>query len=133
MHENTRVRTHSCVHIHSQVYSDSYFRADGKAGPGMCDRNASTGLCEANLRKDPGFHLVASGVDLVSNHIPTGADGAFEVRVLRRDGDVVVTVDGHTSVHWTDPQPLQGGYVGLRQMLNTRESTYTHLTVLSVP
>eukprot|EP01047_Picozoa_sp_COSAG01_P095335 COSAG01_NODE_26057_length_724_cov_27.251200_2_plen_79_part_00 len=26
----------------------------------------------ANLRKDPGFHLVGHGVDLVSNHGPPG-------------------------------------------------------------
>eukprot|EP00038_Savillea_parva_P014159 m.214529 g.214529 ORF g.214529 m.214529 type:complete len:299 (+) comp27211_c0_seq1:59-955(+) len=113
------------------VYSDSYFRADGKAGPGLCDRNTTTGLCEANLRKDPGFHLVAHGVDLVSNHVPRGAHGAFEVAVVRRGGTVEVTVDGRTSVRWTDPNPLAGGFVGLRQMLNTNASTYTHLDVVS--
>jgi len=110
------------------TYSDSYFRPDGRTGPGDCDRNATTGLCIANLRKDPGFHLVASGNDLVGGHRPANGR-AFEVRVVRLGGQIVLSVDGAPEVTWTDPSPLGGGYIGLRQMSNTGQASYTHLDV----
>lgn len=85
----------------------------------------------ANLRKDPGFNLVAVGTDLISNHKPANGQ-AFEVRVLRQGGHILLSVDGRPEVEWTDQNPLGAGYIGLRQMSNTQSATYTHFDVLSV-
>ena len=111
------------------TYSDSYFRPDGHNGSGICDRN-SDGKCVANLRKDPGFHLVGHGIDLMSNRGPPGH--VFEVVVRRsgKTGVIILSVDGANEVTWTDPEPFTGtGYIGLRQMANTGSSRYTHFDV----
>eukprot|EP01047_Picozoa_sp_COSAG01_P095334 COSAG01_NODE_26057_length_724_cov_27.251200_1_plen_57_part_00 len=51
--------------------------------------------------------------------------------VVRRSpgGHVLLLVDGKSEVEWVDSTPLGGGYIGLRQMLNTLSSTYTHFDV----
>jgi hypothetical protein len=109
-----------------QTYSDSYFRPNGNQGIGICDRTPA-GLCAANLRKDPGFHLVAAGVDLIGGQ----GQRVYEVTVRRKGGMLSVLVDGKAEVEWEDPAPLRGnGYVGLRQMLDTGSSLYTHFEVV---
>ena len=46
-------------------------------------------------------------------------------------GMLSVLVDGKAEVEWEDPAPLRGnGYVGLRQMLDTGSSLYTHFEVV---
>ena len=114
-------------------YSDSYWRAGNGTQP--CDRNPHDGKCTANLRKNPGFVLAAQGDDLVLNRTPKNGK-AFEI-VLRRVGaTTTVTVDGVTSLEYTDDggmsAPFQGGYVGLRQMLTTRIGVYTHFDVHAI-
>jgi hypothetical protein len=111
-------------------YSDSYWRAGNGTQP--CDRNPNDGKCTANLRKNPGFSMVAEGDDLVLSRAPKNGK-AFEV-VLRRVGPkITITVDGATSLEWTDDgrmsAPFKGGYVGLRQMLTTHIGIYTHFDV----
>ena len=111
------------------AYSDSYFRPDGKAGPGICDRDPQ-GRCAANLRKNPGFHLVAAGEDVMEHR----GQRVYEVHVRRsgRDGVIELLVDNRTSVRWTDSSPLPApgmGFVGLRQMAHTGSSLYTFFEV----
>ena len=111
-------------------YSDSYWRAGNGTQP--CDRNPTDGKCAANLRKNPGFVIAAQGDDLVLGRAPKNGK-AFEI-VLRRVGaKTTITVDGVTSLEWTDDgimsAPFKGGYVGLRQMLTTRIGVYTHFDV----
>jgi hypothetical protein len=111
-------------------YSDSYWRAGNGSQP--CDKNPNDGKCTANLRKNPGFSMVAEGDDLILGRAPKNGK-AFEV-VLRRVGPkVTITVDGATSLEWTDDgrmsAPFKGGYVGLRQMLTTHIGVYTHFDV----
>lgn len=110
-------------------YSDSYWRAGDGTKP--CDRNPD-GNCTANLRKNPGFSMVAQGDDLVLGRAPKNGK-AFEI-VLRRVGaKATITVDGVKSLEWLDDgrmsAPFEGGYVGLRQMLTTHIGTYTHFDV----
>jgi hypothetical protein len=109
------------------VYSDSYFRPDGKTGPGICDRTPE-GLCAANLRRDPGFKMVKAGIDLIGG----GPSKVYEVVVRRDRGMIQVLVDGKASVEWEDPQPYGGGYFGLRQMWQTNSSLYSHFEVVSL-
>lgn len=111
-------------------YSDSYWRAGNGSQP--CDRNPNDGKCTANLRKNPGFVIAAQGDDLVLGRAPKNGK-AFEI-VLRRVGArSTITVDGVTSLDWTDDgcmsAPYKGGYVGLRQMSTTRLGVYTHFDV----
>ena len=126
-------------------YSDSYYRGDayGPAGkplpanetPPACSVNPHDGKCAANLRKNPGFHLVQQGDDLLIHRAPR--DGvAFEV-VLRKLGAALsVTVDGAPAIAWTDNSssttgPLAGGFIGLRQMAAMGVGTYTHFEVFT--
>ena len=111
-------------------YSDSYWRAGNGSQP--CDRNPHDGMCAANLRKNPGFSIVAQGDDLVLGRAPRNGK-AFEI-VLRRVGPTMtMTVDGAESLEWTDDgrmsAPFAGGYVGLRQMSTTHMGIYTHFDV----
>ena len=77
-------------------YSQSYYRgapapANGTTKP--CDLNPHDGKCTANLRKNPGFHLVQQGDDLLIHRRPRNGV-AFEV-VVRRDKAVIsISVDG---------------------------------------
>lgn len=73
----------------------------------------------ANLRKSPGFHLVAQGAD----PIPPVADarGAFyRVEVVHDGPDVSFSVDGLPLWRWTDDGTtgprVRGGRIGFRQM-----------------
>ena len=87
------------------------------------------------MRKDPGFHLVQRGVDLITHRRPAN-DIAFEVVLTRLDGLVKISVDGHNEISWRDQGPgaaLGGGFIGLRAMRNTAASVYTHFDVYKLP
>ena len=79
---------------------------------------------------------MAKGVDLISCGQPRThecASRVYEVVVRRQCGTIAVLVDGKGSIEWEDPAPLAGpGFIGLRQMLDTRASLYTHFEVLSL-
>jgi hypothetical protein len=84
----------------------------------------------AHIRKNYGFHLVSQGSDFITG---TGA-GPHRVRVLKLDNKISVEVDGKLSVRWTDDgialgPVLRDGLLGLRQMVYTREASYTHFKV----
>ena len=114
-------------------YSDSYYRGAPQPLPQNetfhCDLNPH-GNCTANMRKNPGFHLVQQGDDLVIHRTPK--DGiAFEIVLRKVGGNIAVTVDGVLSLAWTDNSsiPLGGGFIGLRQMASMGIGTYTHFEV----
>lgn len=71
-----------------------------------------------NLRKSPGFHLVAQGAD----PLPPLADvdGHYRVAVTMRGPEVAFAVDGLELFRWVDDgaagPPLGGGRIGFRQM-----------------
>lgn len=73
----------------------------------------------ANLRKSPGFHLVAQGADPIPPVVD--ARGAFyRVEIVKDGPDVSFSVDGLALWRWTDDGttgPLVGGgRIGFRQM-----------------
>ena len=76
----------------------------------------------ANLRKNKGFHLVATGQDLVFD---APADAFQTVRVYKRGGTIRITVDDDLSVAFDDdgktfgPVHTHSGWIGLRQMGHT--------------
>ena len=86
----------------------------------------------ANLRKNKGFHLVATGKDLVAD---SSADAFQTVRVYKRGGKIRVTVDDALSVAYDDDGQTFGavhthsGWIGLRQMGHTLKCEYGHLKI----
>ncbi|WP_418275788.1 DUF1961 family protein [Isoptericola jiangsuensis] len=67
-----------------------------------------------NLRKSPGFHLVAQGADPLPG--PDDADGHYRVRVTKRGAAVQFAIDDLTLFTFHDAAPLGAGRLGFRQM-----------------
>ena len=67
-----------------------------------------------NLRKSPGFRLVAQGADPLPG--PEDADGHYRVRVTKRGADVAFAIDDLTLFTFHDDAPLGAGRIGFRQM-----------------
>src|SRR6185295_4083055 len=90
---------------------------------------------DANLRKNPGFHRVAIGKDLVT----PGPAGAFQtIRLYKRGGVIRLMVDDVVSVAYDDDGKTNGpiwnhaGLIGLRQMGRTVRCEYDHLKVYAL-
>lgn len=89
----------------------------------------------ANVRKNAGFKLVASGPDRVVD----GPGDAFQVvRVYKRGGTIRLMVDDIISVAFDDDGKTHGpvwnhsGWIGLRQMGHTGRGEYDSLKVYPV-
>lgn len=71
-----------------------------------------------NLRKSPGFHLVAQGADPLPP--VDDIDGHYRVRVRKHGPEVVFGIDELDLFRWVDDgatgPPLTGGRIGFRQM-----------------
>jgi len=71
-----------------------------------------------NLRKSPGFHLVAQGADPLP--APADADSHYRVRVTKRGPEIAFAIDDLELFRWTDDgatgPPLGPGRIGFRQM-----------------
>lgn len=86
----------------------------------------------ANLRKNHGFHLVASGKDYI---ISGDADAFQTVQIYKRGAKIRVAVDGLVSVAFDDdgqtygPVLDQSGWIGLRQMGHTLRCEYGHVKI----
>ena len=90
------------------------------------DRSFST------LRKNRGFHLVASGED----YIAAGEVNAFQtVQIYKWSEKIRVMVDGLVAVAFDDdgetfgPVHKHSGWIGLRQMGHTLHCEYGHLKI----
>jgi len=86
----------------------------------------------ANIRKNSGFNLVATGPDLVTG----GAAEAFQtIRIYKRGGTIRLIVDDVISAAWDDdgvkygPVLTNDGWIGLRQMEHAVRGEYDHLKV----
>lgn len=84
----------------------------------------------ANMRKSPGFFLVAEGRDLVFQ----APNDVFQtVRIYKRGGNIRVIVDDVVALAYDDdgvtygPIYDQAGWIGLRQMGRTRSCEYGHV------
>jgi hypothetical protein len=88
----------------------------------------------ANVRKNRGFHLVATGPDLVVN---APADAFQTIRLYKRGGTIRLMVDDLVSVAYDDDGKAYGpvwthsGWIGLRQMGHTVRCEYDDLKVYS--
>jgi hypothetical protein len=89
----------------------------------------------ANVRKNSGFWLVASGDDQIQGHgygrVP------HHIRLLKVKNHLQVEVNGKLSVSFTDDGKTYGpvwgdGYIGLRQMNHILSATYQNLRVYRV-
>ncbi|MBC8356383.1 MAG: DUF1961 family protein [Planctomycetes bacterium] len=89
--------------------------------------NAGTRGGRANLRKNKGKVLIASGNDLITS----GETGTFQtVRIYKRGGVIRVMVDDVVAVAYDDARPLgQLGWIGFRQMGHTLSCRYGHVKV----
>lgn len=87
-----------------------------------------------NLRKAPGFHLVAQGADPLP--APADADGPYRVELLKRGPHLRFSIDGVVLLDWTDDArngPVVGaGHLGFRQMAPLR-ARWTDLVVEELP
>lgn len=86
----------------------------------------------SNLRKNRGFHLVASGED----YIAAGEANAFQtVQIYKHGGTIRIMVDGLVAVAFDDdgetfgPVHKHSGWIGLRQMGHTVRCEYGHLKI----
>ena len=92
----------------------------------------AAGRGSAHIRKNKGFHLVATGEDLVT----AASAGTFQtVRIYKRGGQIRLMVDDRISVAWNDdgrrfgPVWIHSGWIGLRQMAHTVRCEYGHVKV----
>lgn len=83
-----------------------------------------------NLRKSPGFHLVAQGADPLPG--PEDADGHYRVRVVKRGQEVSFSIDDLRLFGFHDPEPLGAGRIGFRQM-SPLVAHYRNLEVTALP
>lgn len=67
-----------------------------------------------NLRKSPGFHLVAQGADPLPP-LPD-IDGHYRISVTKRGSRISFAIDDLPLFSWDDPEPLGRGRIGFRQM-----------------
>jgi hypothetical protein len=86
----------------------------------------------ANLRKNKGFALVASGNDLIRD----APEGSFQtIRVYKKGGLIRMMVDDVVSLAYDDdgtsngPVHVHSGWIGLRQMGHTVKCQYGHVKV----
>lgn len=86
----------------------------------------------ANVRKNKGFALVATGPDLVAN---APEDAWQTIRLYKRGGTIRLMVDDVISVAFDDDGKSHGpvwthtGWIGLRQMAHTIRCEYDDLKV----
>jgi len=86
----------------------------------------------ANVRKNTGFQLVATGPDQIR---AAPADAFQVVRIYKNGGTIRLTVDDVISVAFDDDGKTHGtvwnhsGWMGLRQMGHTVRCEYDHLKV----
>ena len=86
----------------------------------------------ANVRKNAGFHLVATGKDLITN---APADSFQTIRLYKRSGAIRLMVDDMIEVAFDDDGKTYGpvwthsGGIGLRQMAHTIRCEYDDLKV----
>lgn len=86
----------------------------------------------ANMRKSPGFFLVAEGRDLIYQ---APIDVFQTVRIYKRGGNIRVIVDDMVALAYDDDGVTYGpvydhaGWIGLRQMGKTRSCEYGHVTL----
>lgn len=88
-----------------------------------------------NLRKSPGFHLVAQGAD----PLPAigDVDGFYRIAVERRGASIAFSIDDLRLFEWTDVDdaatgpPVGAGRIGFRQMAPLR-ALYRNLEVTAL-
>jgi hypothetical protein len=106
-------------------YHISYWASSLEDGPRV----------DANLRKNPGFQLVAVGRDLAT---PAAADAFQTIRLYKRGGTIRLMVDDVVSVAFDDDGQTNGpiwdhaGWIGLRQMGRTVRCEYDHVAVYAL-
>jgi hypothetical protein len=86
----------------------------------------------SNLRKNKGFHLVASGPDLVES---APAEAFQTIGICKCGNRIQLLVDGQMVIDWCDdgktygPVHTHSGWIGLRQMAHTHRAEYGRLAV----
>lgn len=71
-------------------------------------------LRTCNMRKSPGFRLVAQGADPLPG--PEEAEGHYRIRIRKQANQVQFAIEDLTLFTYIDPDPLAGGRIGFRQM-----------------
>ncbi|WPJ95184.1 DUF1961 family protein [Coraliomargarita algicola] len=86
----------------------------------------------SNLRKNKGFHLVASGEDPVASDT---TDKFHRIGILKKDASIRYYVDNALALEYTDdgkeygPAWINSGWIGLRQMDHAHWCEYDNLSI----
>lgn len=83
-----------------------------------------------NLRKSPGFRLVAQGADPLPG--PEDADGHYRIRVTKQGPEASFAIDDLELFTFRDDEPLGAGRIGFRQMAPLA-AHYRNLEVTPLP
>jgi hypothetical protein len=89
---------------------DGYILTFLNDAEGAGGRDAQGGTkARIRIRRDPGFRLLA---ETFAYHCRAGQ--TYHIGLVKRGGDIRFSVDGTELLRATDPDPLDGGYFGLR-------------------
>jgi hypothetical protein len=77
--------------------------------PGSADGGSEVSKARVRIRRDPGFKLLA---ETYTYHCRQGV--TYHMTVVKQGGEIRFSVDGKELLRATDPQPLDGGLLGLR-------------------
>jgi hypothetical protein len=86
-----------------------YHKLNGYIVTFLNDAVAGTGKARIRIRRSPGFRLLAETYEY---HCRAGR--TYHIKITKRGGEIRFSVDGRELLKATDPEPLAGGYFGLR-------------------
>jgi hypothetical protein len=86
-----------------------YHKLSGYIVTFLNDPDAATGKARVRIRRNPGFHLLA---ETRAYHCRPGR--TYRLKLAKQGGRIRFAVDGQELLEATDPDPLGGGYFGLR-------------------
>jgi hypothetical protein len=93
------------------------------------DYNEETGARDSHgrtrLRRNPGFQLLGEKFE-----VPSNLEQSYQITYAVRGGRLRYYLDGRKIFDWRDPEPLPGGYFGLRTY-KTREE-YSDFMILAL-
>ena len=106
-----------------QNYTVSYWSRNKK--PSLVKRGEQY---TNRMRKNPGMHKLSNEYSRTDKC----SDCEYRVRILKTGGLIVVEINGEVVNQVVDPDPLGGGFIGLRNMMGVDRVSYDDFRVWSV-
>ena len=86
-----------------------YHKLNGYIVTFLNDEEAGKGKARVRIRRNPGFRLLSETFTYECR-----AGKTYHLRLVKRGGEIVFSVDGKELLRANDPEPLAGGHFGLR-------------------